>query len=131
MTPEQSKLMCKVFMDTMKSESETTKKVIRAIPEDKKDYKPETKSMSANKLAWHIVTSETFLVNFVLDGTASMDQPPAAPPTIAAILEAYETSHRDAVNKLESLPPEKLSAIVPFFGIMEMPAVSYLNMMNL
>jgi len=49
MTPEQAKLLCNVFTDTMKFENEATKKVIRAIPEDKKSYKPELKSKSAEE----------------------------------------------------------------------------------
>ena len=36
MTPEQSKLLCKVFLDTIEQEAETTKKVIKAVPEDRK-----------------------------------------------------------------------------------------------
>ena len=51
MTPEQGKLLSQVFINTIQNETETTKKVIRAIPEDKKSYKPDPKSMSANDLA--------------------------------------------------------------------------------
>ena len=58
MTPEQGKLLSQVFINTIQNETETTKKVIRAIPEDKKSYKPDPKSMSANDLAWHIATPE-------------------------------------------------------------------------
>ena len=47
MTPEEAKLLCKVFVDTIQQETETTKKVMRAVPEGKKAYKPESKSMSA------------------------------------------------------------------------------------
>ena len=46
MTPEQGKLLSSVFIGTIQNETETTKKVIRAVPEDKKNYKPDAKSMS-------------------------------------------------------------------------------------
>ena len=131
MTPEQAKTMARFFLDTMKSESETTKKVIRAVPEDKKNYKPDPKSMTAHELAWHIASAEVWFLTLVLNGAPDMSEPPPAPATISAILEWYQSNYAAKVNEVERLAADKLTAIIPFFGIMEMPAVSYLNMMNL
>src|SRR5207237_4390974 len=97
MTPEQGHLLCKVFLDTIHSETETTKKVMRAIPEDRKSYKPETKSMTAHELAWHIATSEVRFLDGVLAGQFTMTEPPGAAPTIGSIVEWYETNHRERV----------------------------------
>ncbi len=131
MTPDQAKLLCKVFADTIQSETELTKKVIRAVPEDKKSYKPDPKSMSAHDLAWHIASAEIWFLDGVLAGKFSMEEGPKALPTIGAIVEWYETNHRDRINRLKDLPGDKLTAPVPFFGIMELPAVAYLNFLNL
>jgi uncharacterized damage-inducible protein DinB len=132
MTPEQGKLLCKVFLDTSNFEAETTKKVLRAVPDDKKAYKPDPKSMTAHELAWHIATSEIFFYDVVLlDGKMPGTAPPDAPPTIAAILDWYETNRRDRLEKVNSLPAEKLAADVPFFAGGQIPNVSYLNIMNL
>ena len=118
MTPEEAKLLCRVFVDTIQQETETTKKVMRAVPEGKKAYKPESKSMSAQELAWHI-------------GQFTMTDPPAAPPTIGAIVSWYETNHRERVNKLKNLPADKLMKPISLFAGMELPAVAYLNLLNL
>ena len=131
MTSEEAKLLCKVFVDTIQQETETTKKVMRAIPEAKKAYKPETKSMSAHDLAWHIATSEVWFMDGVLAGQFVMTEPPAAPGTISAIVNWYETNHRERVNKLKSLPADKLMKPIPLFPGMELPAVAYLNLLNL
>ena len=131
MTTEEAKLLCKIFVDTIQQETETTKKVLRAIPEDKKSYKPEAKSMSAHELAWHIATSEVWFLDSVLAGEFKMTEPPAAPPTISAIVSWYETNHRERVNKVKALAADKLTKPVPLFGIMELPAVAYLNLLNL
>jgi uncharacterized damage-inducible protein DinB len=105
---------------------------MRAVPEDKKSYKPDPKSMSAHELAWHIASSELWFLDGVLAGQFTMGgEQPAAPPTIRAIVEWYETNHRERVNKLKELPPEKLVKVVPLFGGMELPAVAYLNFLNL
>ena len=131
MTPEQGKLLLHVFADTMKNESETTKKIIRAVPEDKKNYKPDAKAKSAHELAWHIATAEVWFIDGVINGKFSMDPAPEMPPTIAAIVEWYEKTYPTFVNKLKDLQAEKLVVPIPFFGMMELPAVAYLNFLNL
>ncbi len=131
MTPEQGKLLCKVFLDTITNETEITKKMIRAIPEDKKSYKPDPKARSAHELAWHLATSEVWFLDFVLNGKAEFSGEPAAPPTISAILDWYQTNHRDRVHKIEALSADKLSASLQLVPGMEMPAVTYLNFLNL
>src|SRR5436305_909842 len=130
MTPEQGKLLSSVFIGTIQNETETTKKVIRAVPEDKKNYKPDAKSMSANDLAWHIVTSEIWFLSGIVAGEFQMGQPPATPASVHVIVEWYETNHCDLLNKLKDLPADKAVKPVPLFG-MEMPAVAYLNFLNL
>jgi uncharacterized damage-inducible protein DinB len=131
MSPEQGKMLCTVFTDTMKTETEATKKVIRAIPEDKKSYKPDPKSKTAHELAWHLASTEVWFIDGVVAGQFSMTEGPAAPSTVSGILEWYETKYRDGVNKLKELPAEKLLKPIPFFGAMELPAVAYLNFLNL
>jgi len=132
MNPEQGKFLCKIFCDTIQSEFETTKKVIRAVPDDKKSYKPDPKSMSAHELAWHIASSESFFLDGILSGKFEMSgEAPAPPPTIGAILDWYENTHKDRIAKLQALSADNLAQPVPFFGVMELPAVAFLNLMNL
>jgi uncharacterized damage-inducible protein DinB len=132
MTPEQGRALLKVFADTMKMENQVTQKVIRAIPEDKKSYKPDPKSMSAHELAWHLVSAEVWFLDTILDGKVTMtDAPPPAPPTIAAILEWYQENYPQRVQKLQQMPTDKLTAVISLFGTVDYPAVEYLNMLNL
>jgi uncharacterized damage-inducible protein DinB len=130
MTPEQGKLLCKIFTDTSNQEAETTKKVFRAVPDDKKSYKPDAKSMSAHELAWHIATSEIMFHDFVLTGKMPEGRPPEPPPTIGAIVDWYDTNRRDRVKKINEMSGEKLAEVLPFFNVMEVPAVNYLDVMN-
>jgi uncharacterized damage-inducible protein DinB len=132
MTPEQGQLLCKVYLETNQYEAETTKKVIRAVPDDKKAYTPDPKSMTAHQLAWHIASSEVFILDVILlDGKMPEGRPPDAPPTIAAILDWYETNRRDRLEKLKSVSAERLAADVPFFAGGQIPNVGYLNLMNM
>ena len=132
MNPEQGKFLCKVLCDTIEMEFETTKKVIRAVPDDKKSYKPETKSMSAHELAWHIASAEMFFLDAVINGKFDTSgEHAAAPATFAAILERYESNHKSRMATLQNVATDKIVTPVGFFGIMELPAVAYLNLMNL
>ena len=109
MTPEQGKALCKIFTDTCRHEAETTKKVIRAVPDDKKSYKPDPKSMSAHELAWHITTAEIMFCDFILSGQPPAGRMPEAPATIGAILDWYETNHQDRIKKVDEMPGDKLA----------------------
>ena len=130
MTPEQGKLLCKVFADTANQEAETTKKILRAIPDDKKNYKPDVKSMTAHELAWHIATAEIMFYDVILTGTPPSGRPAAPPPTIGAIVDWYETNRVERMKKISAMSGEDLTAIIPFFAGMEFPAVTYLDIMN-
>src|SRR5215831_14059079 len=103
MTPEQCKALCKIFTDTSRHEAETTKKIIRAIPDDKKSYKPDPKSMTAHELAWHIATAEVMFYDVILTGTPPSGRPAAAPPTMGAILDWYETNRRERMDKINGM----------------------------
>lgn len=131
MNPEQAKFLSHFLVETIKNEHETTKKVIRAVPDDMKSYKPETKSRSAHELAWHIASSEIWFLDGVVKGKFEMTggEPPA-PQTIGAILEWYDANYRDLVKKVQDLPADKLAATVDFFG-MKFPNVVYLNFLCL
>lgn len=131
MTPEEGKLLCKIFADTLQDETKTTRKVIRAIPEDQKNYKPEPKSRTAHELAWHLASAEIWFLDGVLGGEFPMSEPAGAPATISGILEWYESNHNDRLQKLKNLAQDKLVKPIPFFGVAELPAVAYLNIMNL
>jgi uncharacterized damage-inducible protein DinB len=116
----------------MKMETEHTKKVLRAIPEDKKSYKPDPKARSAHELAWHIVSAEVWFMDFVIAGRPDFPwSEPAAPPTIDAILAWYDQNYSDRLGKLKSLPADKLVVTVAFPGAPELPIIDFLNILNL
>ena len=130
MNAAQSQSILPIFLSNMENEYKTTKRVISAVPQDKCEYKPDPKSMSARELAFHIAGADIFFMDSVLNGKFDMSGgQPATPPTIAEILKWYETNYNDRVAKLKTLAADKLAQPVKAFGAMEAPAVMYLNMM--
>jgi uncharacterized damage-inducible protein DinB len=129
LSPENATVICRFFLETIKAETEITKKVIRAVPDANSSYKPDPKSMSGHELAWHIPSVEVWFLDGIMAGEFVMAEGPAAPSTIAAIVEWYETNVRERIARLAETPSENLTKVIPFFG-MEFPAVTYLSFLT-
>ena len=108
-------LFTKFWLD----ESATTRKVIARIPEGS-DYKPDPKSRTAKEIAWQIVCEEKMIIDALESGKAVWSPPPL-PATMQEVIEAYETQSDGMSARWESLPAEKWSGSMDFFGT-ERPA---------
>ncbi|MGI9104544.1 MAG: DinB family protein [Terriglobales bacterium] len=129
-TPEFAFAYRELMLSTMVAESQTTKKVIAAIPEGRKDYKPDPKSKTAHELAWHIIYEDVQFLNKIADlkfDQMVSEQPPA---TIAAILQWYDGNFPKAIKRVRELTPEQLLTSVDFFGVMKAPVFQYLMLVN-
>ena len=129
-TAEQAMFLNGICMDSVKRESVATKNVIAAVPADKTDYKPDACSKSAMELMRHIAAAECRLLSIPIHGEFNMSGPsplPESAKTPAEIAAWYEQSTADTLGKLSKLTPEQLTKIVDFRGLMQMPAVMYLQ----
>jgi uncharacterized damage-inducible protein DinB len=132
MTPEQAQFALGMLLGAFENETPVTRKVIAAMPENQTSLKPHEKSMSALDLAWHIVSSEVWFVQGIANSEFSQEESkrPAEMDSFAKILAWYDRELPAALAKLKALPPEKLAAELDFFGIVKMPAVAYLGLLN-
>lgn len=135
MTSDQAKFYAEQLVATMRQEMKTTSKVLAAVNNDKRDFRPDPKSRSAWELATHIATSDVWFVTSALDGKFVFD--PAAAKAAEAKLEnvqqvvaAYETTFTAALDRAAAASGEDLAREVDFFGMMKMPAVSFLMLAN-
>jgi len=131
MQPDQAKFLLNYLLPAIETETAITKKVIAAIPEDKRNYKPAEKSRTAMEIAWHIVSSEVWF----LEGLATCQfgaeaERPAGVNTVAGVLAWYSDKLPPALEKVNAIPADKLAANTPFFGILNEPLVAYLSMLT-
>jgi len=128
--PEQATFLLQgVYLPGLKNEHRITKSVIEAIPLDKGDYSPDSISMSALGLAWHIVMAENRFIDAVLTGAFDLSPYPM-PDTIKNskdLIAAYSEGFESRVDKLGKLSNEQLLKIVEFRGAFQLPAVMYLG----
>lgn len=71
---DEVKLIAGFILDDYERERFTTLRVLESMPAGKEDYTPDAKSLSAIKLAFHLVSSEWFFLEAALRGI-----PPAVP----------------------------------------------------
>src|SRR5579862_7604402 len=129
LTPEQAKFVLSQALPTLKTEHQTTKRVIEAIPLDKGDFRPDPVSKSALELAWHIVASEKRFLSGIAAGVFDFSPIPR-PESItnsAGIAGWFDETFTANLQKLEGLSGEQLTRMVDFRGMFQLPAASFLQ----
>jgi uncharacterized damage-inducible protein DinB len=119
----------------MESEFRTTCKVLAAVPDDKRDYKPDEKSRTAWELATHIATADMWFLDAVINGAFTSDpeavkQVESQFSSSADVVKFYEREFQARMAALRAMPAEKLAADVDFFGMIKQPAVGFLGLAN-
>ena len=130
MTPDQAKFLLALTLPTIKTEHETTKRVIEAIPLDKGDYRPEPVAKSALELAWHIVAAEDRFHQAICTGKFDFtpNNRPDSVNNSAKIAEWFDESFKANLKQIEGLSGEQLTKSIDFRGMFQMPAVSFLTL---
>ncbi len=132
-TPEFAETLRDFTVATFEREAETTRRVIAAIPEDKKTYKVDPKAKSAEELAWHIVFNDINFLQCIARGSflsgseEAKTEQDLRPKSIAGIVKWHEEQVPKAVAKLRAMTPEQLLIPIDFFGAFKFPAFMYLE----
>jgi uncharacterized damage-inducible protein DinB len=103
------------FIATWDSEFGTTRKLIAAVPEGKRDFKPHEKSMTTRELAWHLVGMEKFFVEGCLARGFRFEKGPEPPAAMGEIVSLYDRQHRDLVQRVQAAPPAAVEGTVQFY----------------
>jgi uncharacterized damage-inducible protein DinB len=132
MTPEFIKALSGVFLQGLHSEFPVTSKVLKAVPEQNQEYRPDPKSKTAMELAWHIASVDVWFIDCIVGHSFQLPQRemPATVKTGADISAWYDQEIAAGVPKIEAMTPEQLAAPVDFYGMFNMPAALYLQFMN-
>jgi uncharacterized damage-inducible protein DinB len=125
------------FRDTMlqalAQEKATTAKVIAAIPDPKRDYRPDPKSRTAWELAWHIASEDVILTEQTAAGKYALPDTrydSEQPKTSAELAAWYERRMSAAIDKVRAVSDEQLLQPVDFLGMFTWPLFMYLLLIN-
>ena len=135
MTPEQAKFLAEFFANIFDQEGPTTTKVLKAIPDDKRDYRPDEKSRTAWELAKHLATGDVWFLDSICDGAFNYDPDAEAKigeglNTVDDLVEFYKREFPKRVARLRSSSGEQLAKEVDFFGMMKQPAITFVSFAN-
>ena len=123
--------LCKLW----EGEFAATVKVLAAVPDDKCTYRPDEKSRTAWELATHLATADVWFADSVVSGSFVFDpvvakQRESLFGSIADVVAYYKKEFPAALDRIRAMPADKLVATVDFFGMMQMPNVTYLGFAN-
>jgi uncharacterized damage-inducible protein DinB len=89
-------------------------KVLKAVPQDRLDYRPDPKARTAHALAWILAQEEAALVSLLDTGTVEWKEgaPPARIDAIVAAFEASAAAVDERLGKLDEAGWEKKARFV-------------------
>ncbi len=135
MDAAQAKFLVDTLTGSLDNEFKTTVKVLSAVKDDNKNYKPDEKSRTAWELATHLATSDVWFLDSIIQGKFNFD-PEAAKKaesqfsSVNDVVEFYKKTFPAKLAELRGLSADHLTRTVDFFGMMQMPAAGFLPLMN-
>ncbi|MGE3275377.1 MAG: DinB family protein [Vicinamibacterales bacterium] len=124
MHADQAKAVAEALGQQLQNEWMVTVKVIEAVPEASKSYKPDEKARTAWELASHIASSDVWFLEGVLNQQFGQPMDPGA-STIAELAAWYKAEFPKRLERVLAMDGAKLAEIVDFYG-MKMPNAQYL-----
>jgi uncharacterized damage-inducible protein DinB len=121
-----------MMLQGLAREVETTKKVLAAIPDAKKDYRHDPCGRTAWELAWHLSNTDVQFLDGIADGQFTMESPDDEhkPKTVAELVKWYDENMARGLDRVRALPAEKLVAPIDFYGVFNLPGAFYLGFLN-
>lgn len=135
MTVDHAKAIADYLAIMFDQESANTLKVLCAVPNERRDYKPDEKSRTAWELATHLASSDLWCLDGVCDAAFLCDpevenKRTAGLNTIDDIVEFYKREYPKRIQRLRSTPGEQLAKEADFFGVTKGPSISFLGLAN-
>lgn len=129
MTPEQASIVAEFLLPQVEQEVQTTSRVMSAVPDDKKDYKPHQTCMDAGTLVGHMAASDIMFLEAVVNAEFGTPSRPPADKTTAEIAADYGARAAELLAQIKDLSGEHLAKPVTFYA-WTLPCVAFLQFMQ-
>ena len=124
MTEDQAMAVAGSLGQQLQQEYATTVRVIGAIPEANKHWKPETKSRTAWELAVHLAEADVWFLESVIQRAFGAPAPSGA-DTLAELVAWYRAQMPAKLEQIRSMDGAALAQMVDFYGT-KMPNAHFL-----
>jgi uncharacterized damage-inducible protein DinB len=132
MNPENAKAMADFYIPIITQEVETNVRVFKAVPEDERDYRPHSDSMSSLELARHMSLEDVWFLQAVIDGQFGPMPAQGEDSEVTSVAEAidlYNDKIPTLIEQVKSLSGEQLTREVSLMGVFNLPAIGFLSFM--
>lgn len=115
-------------------EIKTTRRFLERLPDDKLNWRPHEKSMTAGQLAYHIASLLKGVLSMGLQDESSVPNldDRFEPGSTEEIIKELESSSKFVTEKLPTISDERMHAIIKIKSgehvVMEVPRVGFLRM---
>lgn len=106
------------ILRTWDAEAKKTAAMLRALPVDQYDFRPDAGGRSLGELGWHLAEIEGYTGFGIERGAFEMGvKPPGIerPKAVEALAPGYERIHSESLQKARKLTPADLDREVTFF----------------
>ncbi len=132
MNPESAKAMADFYLPVLAQEIETNVRVFKAVPEDARDYRPHSNSMSALELARHMSLEDVWFLQAVIDGQFGAMPAQGEDSEVKSVADAVDLYHDKIpalIEQVKSLSGEQLTREISLMGVFNLPAIGFLSFM--
>ncbi|MDP6582008.1 MAG: DinB family protein [Vicinamibacterales bacterium] len=131
MDPREASTIAAFLITDFAQEMQTTQRVLEAVPADRLDYQPDSKSKTGLDLVRHITLEDEWILACIANGafTAPPDGSDACGimnPTDAVAL--YKVNVGAALDRVRGLSGEQLVEVLDLLGLMQASRVNFLAM---
>lgn len=132
---EQMKSVAEAMTALWKSEFPATVRVLSAVRDEGRDYRPHGKSRSAWELAVHMVTADLWFLEGIERGVFHFDAEAAKKAEaqfqeVKDVVAAYEAGIPAAIRRLRQLSGDQLAEDIDFFGKIKMSRAAWIGFAN-
>ena len=134
-TSDQTKAVAEAMTALWKGEFPATVRVLSAVRDESRDYRPDGKSRSAWELASHIATADLWFIesiergafHFDAEGTKALE---GQFREVKDIVAFYEERIPAGIRRLRELAGDQLAEELDFFGMMKMSRAAWIGFAN-
>jgi uncharacterized damage-inducible protein DinB len=135
MDVEQARFLAGYMTKLWEGEFPATCKVLAAVPDGRRDYKPDDKSRNAWDLTVHLAAGDLWFLDSIRQGTFTFDpdaekRATASFTKVSDIVDMYKREFPAKLAAVRAMSPDELTKTVDFFGMFQWPNVSYLGFAN-
>ena len=112
------------FFSSWDAEAKKTAQLLRALPANQYDFRPDPEGRTLGQLAWHLAEIEGYMSSGVAAGTFDFNAKIPGlerPRTVADLAPGYERVHADAVARVRHLTADDFLRTMRFFDGSMMP----------